>query len=233
MFWTTVVAYLHVFVWPSYGYHNKYLFQYSTDSDTPWASTRARKTSTRRARRRRDVIDLDRERRLQELQDVRNTELLTKLKITGAQKKDDIILVIMLRLPGHLFDVVTLYDTERPRLPHEGGLHWCICTNCWEMDSDLERLCCCQRPLIVIRMAHMQYYILDLGVRRLARDAWNDVFAVDDAQEPVVEQRQYRHTDYPQFVLWQHGRPEVGNRVVIPSCSVWRIRETLPDPIGQ
>ena len=50
-------------------------------------------------------------------------------------------------------------------------------------------------------MAHMQLYVLDPGVLRLAWAAWNDVFAVDDEQEPGVEQRQYRHAAYRQFEL--------------------------------
>lgn len=79
----------------------------------------------------------------------------------------------------------------------------------------------------------MQLYVLDPGVLRLARAAWNDVFAVDDEQEPGVEQRQYRHAAYRQFVLWQHGRLGEGNRVIIPSCCVWKIRTAFPDPLGQ
>ena len=81
-------------------------------------------------------------------------------------------------------------------------------------------------------MAHMEFYVLDEGVLRLARAAWNDIFTVDD-QEPGVEQRQYRHAAYRQFVLWQHGRLGAGNRVVIPSCCVWKIRMKFPDPRGQ
>lgn len=78
-------------------------------------------------------------------------------------------------------------------------------------------------------MAHMEIDVLDEGVLRLARAAWNDIFAVDDNKEPGVEQRQYRHAAYRQFVLWQHGRLGVGNRVVIPSCCVWKIRIKFPD----
>ena len=54
-------------------------------------------------------------------------------------------------------------------------------------------------------MAYIQDYILDEGVLRLAHAAWNDVFAIDDDQEPGMEQRQYRHAGYRQFVPWQHG----------------------------
>ena len=102
------------------------------------------------------------------------------------------------------------------------------------MTTDQERLCCRQAPEnSVSSMAHMQLYVLDPGVLRLAWAAWNDVFAVDDEQEPGVEQRQYRHAAYRQFVLWQHGRLGEGNRVIIPSCCIWKIRTAFPDPLGQ
>ena len=102
------------------------------------------------------------------------------------------------------------------------------------MTTDQERLCCRQAPEnYVSSMAHMQFYVLDLGVLRLARATWNDVFAVDDEQEPGVEQRQYRHAAYRQFELWQHGRLGEGNRVIILSCCIWKIRTAFPDPLGQ
>lgn len=56
-------------------------------------------------------------------------------------------------------------------------------------------------------------YILDEVVLRLVRAAWNDIFAIEDTQEPGVEQRQYRHAAYRQYVLWQHGCLGIGNRV--------------------
>ena len=51
-------------------------------------------------------------------------------------------------------------------------------------------------------MAYIQDYILDEGVLRLAHAACNDVFAIDDDLEPGMEQRQYRHAGYRQFVPW-------------------------------
>ncbi|KAL7380473.1 hypothetical protein ABVT39_018460 [Epinephelus coioides] len=133
-----------------------------------------------------------------------------------------------------MFDVMALLERPSPGGPDEPQLHWCICTNCRDMPTDLEKLCCRQEPPNCIsNMAHMQYYILEEGVLQLAGAAWNDIFAIDDHQEPGVEQRQFRHAAYRQFVLWQHGRLGEGNRVVIPSCVVWKIRDKFPNPTGQ
>ena len=96
-----------------------------------------------------------------------------------------------------LFDVLSLM--EEPLHPEPDGAlpHWCTSRHCREMDTDLEKVCCRQWPLNCIsNMAYMGFYVLDEGVLLLASTAWNDVFALEDSQEPGVEQRQFRHAAY-------------------------------------
>lgn len=180
-------------------------------------------------------MDPESQQRIQSLQDQRDVDMQARIQALDPQQRDALLQRVMTRLPGLMFDVLALLEeSEQPRVPDGGVLQWCTCSNCREMNTDLERLCYRQTPETCIsNTAHMRLYILDEGVLRLARAAWNDIFAIEDDQEPGVEQRQNRHSVYCQFVLWQHGRLGEGNRVVIPSCCVWQIRDTFPDPRAQ
>lgn len=62
--------------------------------------------------------------------------------------------------------------------------------------------------------------MLDEAVLAVARLYRQDILAMPEDE------------DYRQFVLWHHGRLGAGDRRVIPSCCVWRIREKFPDPLG-
>lgn len=132
--------------------------------------------------------------------------------------------------PGRMQDI--LEAMENPHHPAPQPMPpWCTFHNCKDMDTDIERLCCRQSPENCIsNMAYMHLYILDEGVLSFTWALWNDLLALQDGQEPGVDQRQLRHTAYRQFVLWQHGRLGTGRRVFIPSCCVWKIRDTFPDP---
>ncbi|XP_078701711.1 uncharacterized protein LOC144927847 [Branchiostoma floridae x Branchiostoma belcheri] len=111
------------------------------------------------------------------------------------------------------------------------GLEWCTCHHCREMPTDQERICCGGGPdSCVSTLPDMDLYILDPGTLWFARNYRNDMLALQDAQEPGADNREFRHAAYRHYVLWQYGRLGEGNRVVIPSCCVWRIRDTYPDP---
>ncbi len=76
----------------------------------------------------------------------------------------------------------------------------------------------------------MDILILEPMVLRLQRQYRNDVFGLEETAD---ENKSNRHAAYRQFILWQHGYLGMGDRRVIPSCCVWRIRDQYPDPFGQ
>uniref|UniRef100_A0A3Q3GQP0 P2X purinoreceptor 7 intracellular domain-containing protein n=1 Tax=Labrus bergylta TaxID=56723 RepID=A0A3Q3GQP0_9LABR len=108
--------------------------------------------------------------------------------------------VLLKRVATRLLDVLVLLE-RIPVVTKEGPRHWCVCTNCREMETDIERICCRQTPL-------------------------NCISKMDDAQELSSGKTGIQHID----ILWQHGCLGEGNRVVIPSCCMWRIKDAFPDP---
>ena len=77
----------------------------------------------------------------------------------------------------------------------------------------------------------MDLLILDESVLNLQQLYRRDIFALE-AEELEDVRKAFRHAAYRQFILWQHGRLGEGNRQVIPSCCVWRIRAKFPDNQG-
>ena len=80
--------------------------------------------------------------------------------------------------------------------PAHGEQYTCICTYCKDMSTDTERLRCHQTPEHCrSSMACVKHYVLDEGGLLMALAAWNNIFTIDDDQEPIVEQWPYRQTD--------------------------------------
>ncbi|KAK3589268.1 hypothetical protein CHS0354_008331 [Potamilus streckersoni] len=123
--------------------------------------------------------------------------------------------------PNMVFEVLNCSSTEQQGChPRPGGESpsWCICSNCREMPNDEEKYCCKQIP--------------PNCYSRLPRYR-QDVLS---AEEDNDYNRRKRHAAYRQFILWTYGYLSSGNRrviPVIPSCSVWPIRDKYPDSFGQ
>ena len=148
----------------------------------------------------------------------------------------NLLQLCLTRDPSLMFDLLTMSSADPP--PSGPQVRdkptWCICHNCREMPTDVERKCCGQQTHSCIAMLpHIEAYILQEGHLRLAIRIWNDVRALDDLPDPGESNKQFRYAAYRQFVVWQYGALGAGNRVVLPSCCVWKIRDRFPDPHGQ
>jgi hypothetical protein len=73
----------------------------------------------------------------------------------------------------------------------------------------------------------MELYILDEMVLHLQQVYRNDIFALHVVEVEDIN-KAFRHAAYRQYVLWQFGRLTEGDRHIIPSCCVWRVRHTFP-----
>lgn len=120
-------------------------------------------------------------------------------------------------------------DPEQPNPPSQGSPDWCFCGNCSPMPTQEENRCCCRRamPCITTNPLFSQL-VLDGNVLDIAMRYREDVLVVYHARN----NENFRHAAYRQFVLWQHGRLGRGNRVVVPSCCVLKIRARYPSPSG-
>ena len=142
----------------------------------------------------------------------------------------ELLMATQRRDPGNIYWSLRRNNPPGRPPPATEQPTWCVCANCQEMNTDVENLCCGQRPeQCTSREPHMDVYILEEGVLTFAVGIWNDVRAQVAAANHNDRNRQYRHAAYRQFVWWQYGVLGAGNRVVVFSCCVIRIRSRFPD----
>ena len=118
-----------------------------------------------------------------------------------------------------------------PVPPPDADTAWCHCGRCRQMPRPEEQLCCRRRAgECILQTAHNELndVVLRRNVLRVAVRHMNDLFAYNE--QPGNDN--FRHAAYRQFVLWRFDRLGSGNRVVIPSCVVWAIRDLYPSADG-
>ncbi|KAM7290704.1 P2X purinoceptor 7-like isoform X2 [Ixodes scapularis] len=90
------------------------------------------------------------------------------------------------------------------------------------MLTDYESLCCRE-------VDRARELCQDQGVSCITKHPWFELYCLN---RPVLDLAKYRYTAYHQFTWWVHKRLGRGNRVVLPSCVVCRIRQEFPSTDG-
>ncbi|KAM7302643.1 P2X purinoceptor 7-like isoform X1 [Ixodes scapularis] len=122
-----------------------------------------------------------------------------------------------------------------------GSANWCSCNGCRAMLTDYESLCCrevdrarelCQDQGVSCITKHpwFELYCLNRPVLDLAYVKMQYFCSLDAGNR--TQEEKYRYTAYHQFTWWVHKRLGRGNRVVLPSCVVCRIRQEFPSTDG-
>ncbi|XP_066266677.1 uncharacterized protein [Branchiostoma lanceolatum] len=126
-------------------------------------------------------------------------------------------------------------ETEEWRLD---DFIWCRCTNCRQMTTVRECVCCHdlseaeakgvgQWDGIQCLIDHEDFSAVVLN-RAVLDAALN--FRVDIQRQPQYQHRTYRMQAYRQCTSFLHQRLGKKIRRVLPSCAVWAIREAYPEP---
>ncbi|XP_065134635.1 P2X purinoceptor 7-like [Paramisgurnus dabryanus] len=137
------------------------------------------------------------------------------------------------------------------------GTWWCSCRKCKQMPTEEESLCCTEWDLLFTE--GMENLNVSVDETEVSLTCVTDRDVRDLLQRPVIEtffyvpklnwkkrprpeglngqlsDRQLRMVSYRVVLEWalkgqQLGR---GNRVVLPSCVVWAVRDAFPSPTEQ
>lgn len=122
-----------------------------------------------------------------------------------------------------------------------GNLTWCSYLECKIEEREIDSLCCkevaalwekfegvnisCITEVDEFRTLCLNKFVLENVLVGLHNSR-------GDFLENNISNRSFRFASYKQFTLWIYKYLGKGNRRVIPSCVLWRIRSKFPEPNG-
>lgn len=162
------------------------------------------------------------------------------------------------REPSLLLDILDSPQDTNPAQEHmTTAPSWCTCSFCREMPTMQENVCCGKTPQNCHSQLAVSFKPNDIHTEQLMKRIYgnNKVLSLQDFYTIVLDElvlevairsrndalaeprdidynKAHRHAAYRQYVMWIHGHLGAGNRKVIPSCCVLRIRDRYPDPSG-
>ncbi|XP_041669704.1 P2X purinoceptor 7 [Cheilinus undulatus] len=173
--------------------------------------------------------------RAEGLRRARKEETEKLLQDIPVEKMRELALALFDRQPGLVLDTLKTHEMWRG---YHGSFSrpvtWCVCGNCRDMATVLEKKFCGQEPdRCISTLPSFSLYCLDAVVLRIHRSYREDTLALGDTEEPGEDNREFCHAAFRHFLLWQYGAVEREQQVIIPSCCVWKINDMWPDPFGQ
>lgn len=123
-----------------------------------------------------------------------------------------------------------------------GKLVWCKCQKCKEEMREIDCLCCqevaalnskfdAENMCCILESREFETLCLNESVLKNVLTGLH--VSRGDYLEDVCTNRSLRYASYKQFIWWIFKSLGKGNRRVIPSCVIWKIRNTYPESDGQ
>ena len=123
-----------------------------------------------------------------------------------------------------------------------GNLEWCHCHECQKEEREIDCLCCQEVAALnskfdaenincVVQSSEFATLCLDKTVLNNVLTGLH--VSRGDFLEDNSTNRSLRFAAYKQFVWWIFKSLGKGNRRVIPSCVIWKIRNNYPESNGQ
>ncbi|KAL0979547.1 hypothetical protein UPYG_G00186420 [Umbra pygmaea] len=138
---------------------------------------------------------------------------------------------------GHLLAMVGVLQTEnivnkQPQVLHQLSCPaWCLCGCCLPSNQPHEQLCCRRSTGRCITTSSQFEKLV------LSRPVLEAVLLYRDPLCELTEGEQQnaalRHCAYRQYISWRFGVPLKESLPVMPSCSVWKIRNAYPSEEGE
>ena len=122
-----------------------------------------------------------------------------------------------------------------PEQRRQGNILWCRCGKCREMGTEEESICCRDEDvpdsyfaekMCITENENFRAVCLNREVLKTVLHMLNNV----RGDEINIQNKSLRYAGYRQFTWWVHNRLGKGVRKVIPSCTLWAIRDEYAEP---